>query len=50
MATHRYSNGNALPPMTSHYDVQGTAHDWEEEKRRIKQKPIYDDGTLTFFW
>ncbi|XP_067655372.1 phosphatidylserine synthase 2-like [Haliotis asinina] len=27
-----------------------TAHDWEEEKRKHKNSPIYDDGTMSFFW
>ncbi|XP_041366468.1 phosphatidylserine synthase 2-like [Gigantopelta aegis] len=27
-----------------------TAHNWEEEKRKHKDSPIYDDGTLSYFW
>lgn len=27
-----------------------TAHDWESEKRNKKDKKIYDDGTMSFFW
>ena len=38
--------------MMTNGECSNTAHDWEKEKRRTrdKEKSFFDDGTMTFFW